>query len=59
MTKKLDTYSEEWRHQCEVRYVARMTPNDRGNYFSDVRKHRKDAAVDKLMNDVQAIINLK
>ncbi len=50
----IDTNSEEYRHQCEVRYVLQWRTADRNvamNYISDVRRKRGDAAADRLEED--------
>lgn len=46
--------SEEYRHQCEVRYVLQWRTADRNvaiNYISDVRRKRGDSAANKLEED--------
>ena len=50
----IDTTSEEYRHQCEVRYVLQWRTADRNvamNYISDVRRKRGDADADRLEED--------
>lgn len=48
------TYSEQWRHECEVRYVMRLpTRERRAAYLEHVRKHRGSDAAARLMVDVQ------
>jgi hypothetical protein len=50
----IDTSSEEYRHQCEVRYILQWRTADRNvavNYLSDVRRKRGDAAADRLEED--------
>ena len=45
---------EEYRHQCEVRYILQWRAFDRSQaikYLSDVRKRRGDDAADRLVND--------
>jgi hypothetical protein len=32
--RAFDTFSEEWRHQCEVNYVFRMSEGRRNIYLS-------------------------
>lgn len=47
------TYSEQHRHECEVRYVAGMsTREQRRAYLDGVRAKRGAAAADKLRDDV-------
>jgi hypothetical protein len=50
------TWTEEYRHQCEVRTVIRWRRDDRSralNYLEDVRKKRGKEAGDRLENDVR------
>lgn len=45
--------SEEYRHECEVKYVIRLpSKNERAGYIARVRRHRGDEAADKLQRDV-------
>jgi hypothetical protein len=49
------TYSEQYRHQCEVRYVLAMpTPERRRAYLDGVQAARGKAAADRLRADVRA-----
>lgn len=46
---KLDTSSEAWRHECEVKMVASMPDKVyRMHYLAGVRRHRGDAAVERI-----------
>ncbi|KAA2236433.1 DUF7696 family protein [Salinarimonas soli] len=60
---EVSTWSEEWRHECEVAAVLAMSPNQRksffeGNTMEDGRKERGvvdirgQAAADKIKQDV-------
>ena len=35
-----DTYSEEWRHECEIRHIAKMTLQERRKYLVLVMERR-------------------
>lgn len=59
----IDTYSEAWRHQCEVREVAGWrTESGRPNYprmmnyFVDVSQFRGVECAEKLRLDVRALL---
>lgn len=57
MTAKVDTYSEAWRHACEVRYVlAKKTMAAMKDYLDKVKEKRSKAAYERLANDVRAEI---
>lgn len=57
---KVDTYSEEWRHECECRYVLSLKNlNDRRNYMSLVRKSRRKEAIKKLEEGVKNLFYYK
>lgn len=48
----VDTYSEAWRHECEVRYVANKPNNPaRAEYLLHVEQKRGKPAADKLRVD--------
>jgi hypothetical protein len=49
--RKFDTYSEEWRHQCEVNYVFPMSPGRRRIYLSSFHDH---ARRDRIAADLAA-----
>lgn len=55
--KPIDTNGEEWRHQCEVRYVANL-PNDeaRRKYLDGVRKARGVEPWSRLRKDTWELI---
>jgi hypothetical protein len=48
----MDTYSEAWRHHCEVRAVLLMPVGQRRGYFDLVGKRRGPVAAQTLRNDV-------
>jgi ribosome modulation factor len=50
------TWTEAWRHECEVRYVCSF-PNSlrRHEYLDGVRKQRGDGAADVLGADARAL----
>lgn len=57
-----DTYSEEWRAECEARYVINMTgktirekKEKRAAYIQKVRERRGNAMADKLIADVERL----
>ncbi len=45
-------YSEEHRHECEVRFVIKHDDNWIKNYLEGIKETRKPAAHQKLRNDV-------
>jgi len=50
----MDTYSEAYRHQCEVRQILRWRVEDRNKamkYINMVRDARGEAAAKKLEDD--------
>lgn len=52
--QEIDTNSEEWRHQCEVRYVLRLrvrSQADAYNYLENVKVKRRLNAYNRLKND--------
>lgn len=52
--RNLDTRSEAWRHECEVRLVANMPGKDyRMHYLAGVRKHRGNEAVNRIKDDLK------
>ena len=49
------TWSEEWRHICEVRFIIDMPGRDqRLAYLAGIAKRRGQPAADKLQADVRA-----
>lgn len=48
------TYSQQFRHECEVRHLTRMTFVERKTYIDGVRSKRGDAAADALIRDFAA-----
>ena len=54
----MDTGSEDWRHICEVKFIARMpTRDDRKRYLAGVKKHRGDAAAQRIIADLRAMLD--
>ena len=49
---KVDTSSEQYRHECEVRYVEGMEVGARIRLLAEIRQRRGDAAVDRIMADL-------
>lgn len=48
------TTSEQYRHDCEVRMVAEMPDKIyRMHYLAGVRRHRGDAAVQRIKDDLK------
>lgn len=54
----VDSASEEWRAECEARYVARLpTRQERRRYVDAVRARRGDAAADELIELVYRVFD--
>lgn len=52
----MDTSSEEWRFECECRYVLNMRKREqRRSYLDGVRKKRGEAAALRLEDGVRAM----
>ncbi len=52
--QEIDTNSEDWRHQCEVRYVLRLrvrSQADAYDYLEKVKVKRRLNAYSRLRND--------
>lgn len=47
------TYTEEWRHACEVRDVESMTAAQRGRYLDLVKSARGPEAMARIMEDMK------
>lgn len=45
------TYTMQFRHEAEVRYLTRLTFVERKRYFEGVRAKRGDASADALIRD--------
>ena len=43
-----DTYSEEYRHQCEVKWLSRLSLQDRRLFLADVQEKRGLTAANNL-----------
>ena len=53
----LDTYSEDWRHECEARVVAGMDTHElRRAYLEKVAYHRGTAEMVRLRNAAWALM---
>lgn len=49
----IDTASEAWRHECEVRFVLAMPGREaRGKYINGVEKRRGSVAAERLRQDI-------
>jgi hypothetical protein len=51
---KIDTSSESYRHECEVRHILKMDKQQRDEYLAGVEKKRGSAARNKLWADAYA-----
>ena len=49
----MDTSSEQYRHECEVRWLAKRTTQQIVDYLKEVEKARGKAAAEKLRNDTR------
>ncbi len=55
--REVSTWSEEWRHECEVAAVLAMTPEQRRSFFDGKTDHesgRKDRGVTDIRGQVAA-----
>ena len=50
----MDTNSEAWRLECEIRYVAGLPDNRRTEFYLNAKKHRGEAAARALVDQVNA-----
>jgi hypothetical protein len=55
MDCQVDTYSEEWRHECEARAVLNMPLLDGQNYLQLVEEKRGKSARDYLQVKVREL----
>ena len=46
------SYTEAWRHQCEVRFVLALPRAERAAYVDSTAKYRTPDAVERLRHDV-------
>lgn len=52
------TYSEEWRHACEIRMVLAMPSRERrAAYLALVERHRGKAAADRMKAELTRVWN--
>ena len=49
----MDTCSEEWRRECEARWVLTHDADWRQEYYKGVAKHRGESAAKQLVEDVK------
>jgi len=49
------TYRDDYRAQCEARYVVVLVPSARNDYWRIVRKKRGRSAAARLVADVKAM----
>lgn len=53
-----DTYSEAWRHECEIRFVLAMPSRERrAAYLELIEKHRGKAAADRMKEELMRVWN--
>lgn len=51
------TESEQFRHECEVRWVAKLPDHDsRRRFLAEVEKHRGKVAAERLRSDVMVLM---
>lgn len=56
----VDTYSEEWRHECECRHILGLPDQHaRNNVLAGIAKKRGQAAADRIRIDVAVIFLLR
>ena len=49
---KKDTYSEQWRHECEVRYLENLDVVARMRLLEGIRDKRSHAAYERILKDM-------
>ena len=54
----MDTYSEAWRRECEIRWLIKRTPEEIKRYLASVEKHRGKEAAERLKNDAREAYKL-
>jgi hypothetical protein len=54
-----DTYSEEYRFKCELKYISKMTLSERRQYLGKVLEKRGVVALNQLKEGLQKIWELK
>lgn len=50
----METNSEAWRLECEVRYIAGLPDANRTAFYLDIKKHRGEAAARSMVDRVNA-----
>lgn len=54
--RQVDSASEEWRHECEARGIAKLpTLNERRWWLESIEKRRGKEAADRLRATMQAL----
>ncbi len=62
--REVSTWSEEWKHECEIAYLAGMKPDKlkgmlygvqggEGESVRGIKHHRGDAAVAQLVSEIE------
>lgn len=62
--REVSTWSEEWKHECEIAYLARLSPEKlramlhgvqggAGDEASGIKQKRGDAAVSQLVSEIE------
>ena len=51
----MDKNSEAWRMECEIRFVAAMTQDQRKAFYLEVKKRRGEEAANALIEKVNAL----
>lgn len=54
-----ETYSEQYRHECELRYIASMNLSERRKYLGLVLEKRGVVALEKLKEGLTVLWNQK
>lgn len=63
--REVDTWSEEWRHECEIRFLANLPPGQRNDILDGVKDgpkgvkgHRGEQAVAQLRAEIDRYARL-
>ncbi|CAN7338344.1 hypothetical protein LJR090_002572 [Bosea sp. LjRoot90] len=62
--REVSTWSEEWKHECEIAYLARLSPEKlramlygvqggEGESARGIKAHRGEAAVSQLASEIE------
>jgi hypothetical protein len=68
--REVSTWSEEWKHECEIAYLLGMTPEKRramldgvqgaeGDEAKGIKQHRGEAATAQLASEVGRLKELR